>query len=382
MPIERLIKFFSSLRLTVVCLALAMILIFAGTFAQVELGLYKAQNEFFRSFMVYWTPKGSSWRIPVFPGGYLIGGALLLNLVSAHATRFKFSRHKAGIWMVHAGLILLLLGQLLTDMLSTETTLHLREGQAKNYSESERLAELVVADTSDPGSDLVVAIPQRVLERKKEIMPPALPFTIRVKRFLPNSKVENRPPDSASPAAATENIGARATVDELPRTTVMDERDVPSAIVEIVTPGGSLGTWLVSEFIEQPQIFAWNNRMYQVLLRPQRHYEAFSIQLLNFTHDVYKGTDIPKNFASRILLQRPETGEKREVRIFMNNPLRYAGQTFYQASFDKDDHGSVFQVVRNPSWLTPYLSCVLVGLGLTVQFLSHLVPFVRRGAAA
>jgi hypothetical protein len=65
----------------------------------------------------------------------------------------------------------------------------------------------------------------------------------------------------------------------------------------------------------------------------------------------------------------------------MNNPLRYAGETFYQASFDADDHGSVLQVVHNPTWLTPYLSCVLVATGLVIQFLSHLVPFLKRRLA-
>src|SRR5262245_49682379 len=134
MVLERFIKFFSSLRLTVVCLGLGIALVFAGTLAQVEMGLYKAQNEFFRSFFIYWGPKGASWKIPVFPGGYLVGGLLLINLITSHLTRFKLSRDKAGIWMVHFGLILLLLGQLMTDMLSRESMLHLRNGQVKNYS--------------------------------------------------------------------------------------------------------------------------------------------------------------------------------------------------------------------------------------------------------
>src|SRR5437773_10505172 len=56
---DRLILFFSSLRLTVVCLALGLVLVFWGTLAQVEVGLYKAQNEFFRSFLIYWAPKGA-----------------------------------------------------------------------------------------------------------------------------------------------------------------------------------------------------------------------------------------------------------------------------------------------------------------------------------
>ena len=77
-------------------------------------------------------------------------------------------------------------------------------------------------------------------------------------------------------------------------------------------------------------------------------------------------------------VQRPDTGEDREVLIYMNNPLRYAGETYYQASFDTDNQGTVLQVVRNPSWLTPYFSCVLVGAGLVVQFLTHLAGFAAK----
>src|SRR5262249_7943879 len=119
--LDGFIDFFTSLKLTVVCLVLGMLLVFFGTLAQVELGLFKAQNEFFRSFIVFWGPKGASWQIPVFPGGYLVGGVLLINLVASHIKRFQFTVEKAGIWMVHFGLILLLLGQLMTDLLSRES---------------------------------------------------------------------------------------------------------------------------------------------------------------------------------------------------------------------------------------------------------------------
>ena len=39
---------------------------------------------------------------------------------------------------------------------------------------------------------------------------------------------------------------------------------------------------------------------------------------------------------------------------------------------------SVLQVVRNPGWLTPYIGCAMVGLGLAIQFLYHLVGFVTK----
>ena len=379
---DRVVKIVTSLRLTVVCLALGLVLVFIGTLAQVDLGLYKAQNEFFRSFFIYWGPKGASWKIPVFPGGYLIGTVLLVNLVAAHFSRFVWTRKKIGIWLVHVGLILLLLGQLLTDMLSRESTLHLREGETKNYSETEREAELAVIDTTDKESDKVVAIRQHVLATQKEIQHAELPFTVRVKDFYQNSQVEERDPSSVAPPAATQGIGARAVVRAAPHVTVMDERDVPSAVVEILAGQTSLGSWLVSEFISRAQTLSHNNRTYQLSLRPRRHYKPFSIQLLNFTHDTYQGTDIPKNFSSRVLLHRPDSQEKREVLIYMNNPLRYAGETYYQASFDKDDKGSILQVVHNPSWLTPYFSCIMVGVGLIVQFLTHLIPFLKKRIAA
>jgi hypothetical protein len=372
---EPLIKLFTSLRLTVVCLAFAVLLVFLGTLAQVDLGLYKAQNEFFRSFFVFWGPKNADWKIPVLPGGYLVGGVLLINLIASHVMRFKLTRAKAGIWMVHFGLILLLLGQLGTDLLSRESTLHLRNGEARNYSEADRQAELAVIDATDRDTDKVVAIPQALLMHKKEIRNDELPFTVRIQKFYVNSVVEDRPADATGAPPASEGIGPRAVVKELPRVTEMNVRDVPSAVVEIQTPEKSLGSWLVSEYIDKPQLFSYNNHTYKLELRPRRYYNPFTIRLLEFRHDVYAGTDTPKNFSSRVQLLQPETGENREVKIYMNNPLRYAGQTFYQASYDPDDHGTILQVVHNPSWLTPYFSCILVGAGLVVQFMTHLFGF-------
>jgi len=383
MVLNPLIKFFGSLRLTVVCLALGMVLIFAGTMAEVHLGLYQSQNEFFRSFIVFWRPENSPWKIPVLPGGYLLGGVLLLNLVAAHSERFTFNRKKAGIWMAHTGLILLLLGQLLTDMLAHESTMHLRVGEARNYSESERAFELAVSDVTDPKATQVVAIPDRLLLKHGDLRTADLPFTVRVHTYYANSALTNQAAAGFQPAVAPDATGAGGLwLKAVPHETDDKLRDLPSGVVEIVTPQGSAGSWLVSSYLGTPQTFTWQNRKYELLLRPERFYRPYSLQLQEFKHDVYKGTDVPKNFSSRLVLNRPDTGEHRDVLIYMNNPLRYAGETFYQASFDTDDQGTILQVVHNPSWITPYLACLLVGAGLVVQFLTHLVPFLKRRRAA
>ena len=87
---------------------------------------------------------------------------------------------------------------------------------------------------------------------------------------------------------------------------------------------------------------------------------------------------MPKNFSSLIRLTDPKRNVDREVLIWMNHPLRYAGETFYQASFKPGDQTSVLEVVRNPGWLIPYISCTLVGLGLLVHFGMHLMTFLGR----
>jgi ResB-like family len=315
-------------------------------------------------------------RVPVFPGGYLIGGLLLINLLAAHTRYYQPGRTKIGIVLIHAGVVLLLAGQFLTDFLSTESTMHIREGATANYSEAVRTYELAVIDTTDPGSEKVIAIPEGLLLKRRDISHPELPFTVRVKTFYANSSVTNAPaPGYTQVAGSAGDSGI--WWQNLPRETSMDRRDMPSGLVELLTPQGPLGDYLVSSFL-QPQTLAYNGRRYELQLRLERFYMPFSLYLIKFSHDRYAGTDIPKNFSSRVRLQRPDTGEDRTVNIYMNNPLRYAGKTFYQASYDPDDHGTILEVVHNPSWLTPYFSCVLVALGLMVQFSSHLFGFALQ----
>jgi hypothetical protein len=160
-----------------------------------------------------------------------------------------------------------------------------------------------------------------------------------------------------------------------------NERNIPAAIVEIIGAAGSLGTWLVSTDLPMPQEFQHDNRTWRIALRVRRFYQPFSLTLLKFSHDRYAGTEIPKNFSSRLRLTTPDGGEDREVLVFMNNPLRQSGVTFYQAGFQDDDRTTILQVVRNPAWTLPYVACSLMTLGLTMQFGFHLFGFVRKRRA-
>ena len=497
-------KFLTSLRLTVVTLTLSIILVFFGTLAQVHEGLWNAQDRWFRSFWVVHQPIDPWWVPPVFPGGYLLGILLLVNLIAAHISRFQWSTKKIGIHLTHLGVVTLLVGQLLTDMLSVESHMRFREGESRNYSEGPRGDELVFVTDAADGKEEVVSIPEEMVAGNKEITHPKLPFIVRVKEYSVNGEVISHPsvieaagqlttalatlesqlssaeglvpaaeraaamegraqvwrdaletvgekdPDiiaaakrvAADPAResklredvksrfrnemttrfmqqggamryAAQKIaaGEKIEADKLPGATAtgagqrflkvplaeakdMDTRNMPYAVVEVIEGGKSVGEWLLSPYLND-QSFTAGGKTYRTALRWLRSYHDFSVTLLTTTHEIYPGTitrsnpqGIPKNFQSRVRVNNAKTGENREVDIYMNNPLRYGGLTFFQYQMGRDEVAqnvgtSTLQVVRNPSWITPYLGCIIVGVGMTWQFMAHLIGFIaKRNAPA
>lgn len=411
-------KFFTSLRLTVTLLALGILLVFIGTVAQADEGLYVAQERYFKHWFVF----GISFfghKIPMpFPGGYLIGTVLLVNLTAAFIKRFQWTTKKIGIHLTHIGIILLLVGQLATDLLSRETQMRIKEGQTRSYSESPMDYELAFEWEVDANSNEVVAIPQAMLAKGAELKHEKLPFTVRVKEFLPNSNPSFRAPmQENAPPLTTNGIANSFDFQPSKLTYDMDSKNVPVALLEIVSADGSFGTWVAAGWatdetmseslwryyqremgpqmgasikarLEQPQIINVKGKEFTLALRPVRAYKPYSFTLLKATHDVYQGTDTPKDFRSRIRIQNEERKEDRETEIYMNNPLRYSGLTFFQSGMIQRnliDAGetpwTVFQVVRNPGWITPYAGCVIVAAGLLFQFMFHLVKFLRRRTA-
>jgi len=376
----KFVDLITSLKLTIVCLAAAMALIFAGTLAQVHLGIHEAQQRYFQSMLVWWPPEGRGFRIPVFPGGHLIGAVLLVNLIAAHAKRFRWTWRKLGIHLTHAGLIIMLAGGLFTDLFAVESHMRLERGETKNFSEDQQRMELAVIDRSDNDLDQVTAIPDAALRHERVIDHWSLPFRIVVRNYYQNSRLKMLgEAGSGAQPIANRGPGAMIAVEPAPPATAQDERDIPTAAIEILPrTGGSLGTWLVSDALGAPQTFACGGRTWMIALRTARYYKPYSVTLQKFTHEKYAGTEIPKNFASKVTLIDPETSVNRDVLIYMNHPLRYRGETFYQAGFQKDDSATILQVVHNPSFIAPYVACVIVAAGLLTQFGFHLVGFARK----
>ncbi len=370
-------EFLTSFQLTIVSLALLMVLVVLCTLAQVQMGTYGAVTTYMRSFFIWWGPQSSNWIFPVFPGGTLVGLVLTVNLLASTVKRLKFSWAKAGLWLVHLGLILLVSGEFVSAALQVDDRMAIEQGQTVNFAESSRFMELAVIDVTDQAYDDVYAVPTSVLSRSTSVKLPDSPITLNVKQYFPNAELTNRAP-TQPPSLATMGVGASVHIEERAVVSTDDAINNTSAFIEPVAGGKSYGVWLVSIALGAPQSFTHEGRTYQMLMRPVRHYLPYALTLKKFSHDVYAGTEIPKNFSSLVQISNPTKGESRDVLIYMNQPLRYEGRTFYQASFGKGDTLSILQVVENPGWLIPYLSCVLVTLGLLVHFATSLRKSLKR----
>ena len=376
----------ASLKLTVWLLAAAMVLIFFATIDQVHLGIHEVVRIYFRSFIAYYDIRtGGGWDEarkavlppePVFrlwlPGGYILGTLFLINLVAAHMTRFKLSWKKSGIVLIHAGIVLILLGELFTGLAARETQMSIDEGQTTNYSEDPLDVELAFVDRTDPGREKHIVIPSAMLVDGRRISPPELPFSVEIVAYHPNARLamqQDNPGPGWSPVPADQGLSTGVLYAPSARAKRLDEINLPLVFIRLHEGNKTLGTWMAGRQIPmEQQATDSRGKNWSIALRGAREYKPFSITLRDFQHTKYPGTEIPKDFSSFITLTEKGLEQGRDVRIWMNHPLRHGGYTFYQHQFKNNDATTVLLVVRNPSWLIPYIACIVVFVGLTLQF--------------
>jgi hypothetical protein len=395
----------ASLRLTVWLFVLAVLLVFFGTLALVDQGLHTVLHRYFRAWIA-WIPGQAlvrfgqkfygvsktaevSWGFP-FPGGWLIGAVLLVNLLAAHAVRFKISWKRSGILILHAGLVMIMVNELITGLFAVENRMIIEKDHSKNYLEDHRELELAIIDPSNPQTDDVVVIPGSRLRKGGLIQHDDLPFDVQVVQYMVNSKlVDAATANTTNPATAGDGRNYIALArPEVPGARSDKEDDVPAVYVTFKKKGSdeSLGTYLTTTLFsnywmlqepERPQQVTLDGKTYSVFLRAKRTYTPYAVHLLEFKHEFYEGTSTPKNFSSKVRVEEPASGEEREALIYMNNPLPYRGETFYQTGWLPGDKGTILQVVRNPGSQLPYVACAMVSLGMLIHFSLHLVGFLR-----
>ncbi|MBL4699982.1 MAG: cytochrome c biogenesis protein ResB [Phycisphaeraceae bacterium] len=369
---KKTLKKFASLRITVVVLIAGMMLVLAGTLAQSQMPIREAQKIYFQSFVV-WMPLDNGMTIPVLLGGYTIGLIMLANLTCAYLTTYKWKLKRSGILIMHAGIVMLLVGQLFTDVFSVESQMVLNHGDAKNYSEAIFDFELVIIDPSGEKSDTVYSIPRSKLTTGNIIDDSRMPVKVSIMEFLPNANLT-----MGVNTIPTQGFGKQVKALPAPLVQGDDRRNASCVYVDLIHKDKSLGRWLLSTAFIKSDTVDIDGKTYEIQLRHRRYMLPMTIQLQEFEHKRFTGTNTPAAFSSRIRLIDTAQNEDRSFTISMNQPLRYAGKTFYQAGFANDDKTTILQVVRNPAAALPYIACILVTLGMGYHFITHFIKFRQQ----
>jgi hypothetical protein len=290
-----------------------------------------------------------------------------------------------------------MLGELGTGLFAVEQRMTIATGETVAFTDISHKVELAFTtpDPEDAKKDLVVVVPQHLLSKGGKIANDQLPVDVEVVEYWTNSDLVTPKSEAKLPNQRRALDGQYYGITKESESSGVDteaREDTPSARIALYKKGTDtkIGDFFVSlwyypnmsrralEF--PPQKFTVDGKTYLIDLRPRREYKPYALKLKEFRFDKYEGTETAKNFSSLVDVETPG-GQKREFKIFMNNPLFHNGETLYQSGYFPANNGTVLQVVHNPVWWMPYVSCFVVTLGMMVHFTMTLVSFLQRRAA-
>ncbi len=319
---------------------------------------------------------------------------LLTGLILVFGTR-------GGNVLIHVAVGLLMLGQFVFGDRQIEERMSLVEGQTTNVAFRTDETELAIIDASDSDSDVVTTISGRLLKARAGGDPltiESLPFDLQVVEYFPNSSMVRVGPVAPNPA--TTGLGEKWLASARPpEGGASSKSNIASAYIRLEErgTGRDLGTFLVTQFLnDQAQLFMGAGadecdtidvaaKPWRLQLRFRREYKPYAVTLDDVRKLDYAASDTPRDYSSYVTFTDSMTKAEQKGRIWMNNPVRYRGETFYQSQYSQVDLGggkvgemTGLQVVENAGWLIPYVACVLAFWGMLVHFGGTFVRFAGR----
>jgi ABC-type transport system involved in cytochrome c biogenesis permease subunit len=331
------------------------------------------------------------WQLIQSSGAALV---LLAGLVMMFGVR-------GGNVLIHLAVGLLMVGQFAFGDRQIEERISLVEGQTTSVAYRTDETELALVDRTAPDDDHVTAISGRLLQARaggEPIVIEGLPFDVRVVEYQPNSRVVRVGPVAPNPA--TVGLGRQwLAMNQPPEGGASSKTNIASAYVQLIErgTGRDLGTHLVTQFLnDQSRIFMGagadecdsvdaGGRPWRLELRFRREYKPYSVTLDDVRRIDYSASETPRDYSSYVTFTDRATKAEQKGRIWMNNPVRYRGETFYQSQYSQVDLGggkvgemTGLQVVENAGWLIPYVACVLAFWGMLFHFGNTFVRFADR----
>ncbi|MFO0382245.1 MAG: cytochrome c biogenesis protein CcsA [Pirellula sp.] len=352
------------------------------------------------SLFLLWT--GDAYRIPD-PGLRIVwqltkslgvGVVLMIGLTILFGQR-------GGNVLIHFGVGLLMLGQFIFGDAQREERMSIVEGQQTSMVAEIDSVELVVIDRSPEDGDRVVAFNQHLLRdaasNGKELTADGLPFSIRIDKWMENTTVRSRsqPPAPDSDEAKMTGLIKDWDVQEAPKAGgATSESNISGAYYTVINKSdkSEIGRYLASQWLSDEHVVAMKlfdkieaaSKTYEIGLQFRRNYKDYTVTLDDVVLEEYTNTAIPKDYSSYVTIKDKDGNVLQDGRVWMNSPLRFRGETFYQSNYtprERSSYGAeqtVLQVVTNAGWLIPYVSCVLVGMGMLFHFSGTFARFAMR----
>ena len=353
-------KFLSSIKITVVCLILLFILTFWGTVAQVDQGLYQAQQTFFNSwyFLV--------WNFLPFPGAQLILWVLFINLTAVSITRFVYAWSHLGITITHMGLLIYFVAAFVTLQVVQESNITLLENEGSNLSSDYHQWELALWKDNAETTRTIHAHDVKGIKPGETLEFPQLNLEVAIENFYSNSQAYTTqdkkfelPPKNASGIKSLKGVPFN----------IEPEQNLPGGMF-VIKEGDTTQKVLLYGGESQPTSITVQNEPWNISLRRKRYELPFTLTLKDFRAEFHPGTETAKSYES--LVEVNHQGLKRETLVYMNEPLVYKDYTFYQAAYSIDQLGrerSTLAVVKNSGKYLPYIATFVTFAGLVIHFL-------------
>ena len=332
-----------------------MILLVIGTIAQKYIGLYASLHLYFASFITFIGP------IP-FPGGFTLMTILFINMLMKFLIFSEWSWQKSGTILTHLGVLILIIGGGITAATQKEGFLIIKQGESSTTIEDYHQRLFRITKDGTP----ILSIPHEKISEGKIISIPDTAASITIDQFCLHCRVEMRGDHEKAGWHAPGSSMKLADARPLP------EHEQNMTGVEFTVRGiddKQNGKYLTFDKFPKPPHINIDGTNYQFEIVREIRELPFRIHLISFEQKLHAGTDMAKAYQSDVNVIDGDT--EWNVRIEMNEPLRYKGYTLYQSSFDMsgDTPYTILNVVENKGQFFPYLATIVMVVGLVLHMI-------------
>ena len=340
-----------------------MILLTAGTLAQRDLGLYAAQHMYFSAWVFWLGP------LPL-PGTYMTLAVITLCLLAKFLLYSPWRAHQAGIILTHLGILILMIGGIITAFSQKEGFLLVGEGQSVQ-AVSDYHKRVITIKKND--KDFAIADFEAL--KTGHPLPTTLPFKVDIESLCRNCR----------PTPVKNSEGRHGFAQDLSLREAPPEKENEANLSGVTLKISGVGTaqdgiYVMMEEVPHKPSITWNDAVYEFSIGRAQTVLPFEIELKDFKRELHPGTDMARGFSSDIVIKDGDVEWPYLIR--MNEPLRYKGYTFYQSSFSlrPDGEYSVLSVVRNQGRIFPYLASAIIFAGLLLHVFIRLRNAKGRNA--